>query len=241
MINNSFTPILLTIAISIALIFLYSIFKALAPAFFLNLKEKKRYLKLLYYSEIVGGILTISLFIGYLSKRSTITALVLLVLLLISLVFIGWFFMKDYIAGLIVKASNNYCINDVIVVNHIEGRIIKFGQRSIVVASTEGNKVFVPYSSLVGQIKSIKSTSEIKNNYNFNIKISAEKDIDKTIIDIKKYIITLPWVNNSNVAHVKIEKEEEEFNILNISLISFDMSYNLKIESAVLDWVSRIC
>ena len=239
MISNSFIPILLTVAISIVLIFLYSIFKSLAPAFFISLKEKKRYIKILYYSEIIGGILVLTLFIGYLYHRSTITALVLLMVLLISVFFIGLFFIKDYVAGLIVKASNNYNIDDVIVINELEGRILKLGQRSVIIASNEGNKVFVPYSSLVGKIKSIKSTSEIKNNFNFNLKVPVDNDIDKTINDIKNYLITLPWVNNSAVADIKIEKKEKDFYLLNISLISFDVSYNVKIESTVSEWVNK--
>ena len=235
MISNSLIPILLTIVISLVLIFLFSLFKSVLPLYFVRFREQKRYLKLLYYSEIIGGILVLAMFTGYLYERSTITAIVLLMILILSVFFIGVFFIKDYVAGLIVKASANYSINDIIITDDIEGKIMKFGQRSLIITSINGNKIFIPYSKLTGKIKSIKSVSEIQNNYSFQVSLSNNNDIDKTIDNIKNFLITLPWVNNSILPDIKIDKKVENNYTLSISIVSYDNSYYVKIESAVLE------
>ena len=234
MISNSLIPILLTIVISIVLIFLFSLFKSVLPFYFVQFREQKRYLKLLYYSEIIGGILVLAMFTGYLYQRSTITALVLLMILILSVFFIGVFFVKDYVAGLIVKASANYSINDIIITDDIEGRIIKFGQRSLIISSKDGNKVYIPYSKLTGKTKSIKSVSEIQNNYTFSLNLNDVSDIDNTIENIKKHLITLPWVNNSILPEIKIDKKLDNNYTLSISIVSYDNSYYVKIETSVL-------
>jgi len=235
MISNSLIPILLTIAISLVLIFLFSLFKSVLPFYFVRFREQKRYLKLLYYSEIIGGILVLAMFTGYLYQRSTITALVLLMILILSVFFIGVFFVKDYVAGLIVKASANYAVNDIIITNEIEGKIFKFGQRSLIILSKDGNKVFIPYSKLTGKTKSIKSVSEIQNNYTFSLHISNVTDIDKTISSIEKHLITLPWVNNSIMPEIKITNKIDNNYTLSISIVSYDNSYYVKIETSVLE------
>lgn len=232
--SNSIIPILLTIVISIALILLFSLFKTLLPYYFVRFKEEKRFRKLLYYTEIIGGILVIGMFTGYLYHRSTVTALILLSILILVIFFIGIFFIKDYVAGLIVKASANYSVNDIIISNDIEGKIIKFGQRSLIITTNDGNKVYLPYSNLVGKLKSIKSASEIKNNYSFSISIKKENDIDIRIEEINKYIINLPWVNTSANSEITITETNKDNYILNISVVAFDISYYTKIETAVL-------
>lgn len=231
--SNSLIPILLTIVISAALILSFSLLRTVLPFYFIRFKEEKRFRKLLYYTEIVGGILVIGMFAGYLHQRSTITEYILIAILLLVLFFIGIFFIKDYVAGLIVKASANYSIDDVIISNEIEGKILKFGQRSLIIATSNGNKVFLPYSNLVGKIKSIKSASEVKNNYSFKILVNDEKDIDAKINEINKYIISLPWVNTSVDSEITIIETNDNNYSLNISVVAFDNAYYSKIETAV--------
>jgi len=227
--SNKLIPILLIVVISIALVLLFSLLKTLLPFYFKRFKEEKQFRKLLYYTEIIGGILVIGMFAGYLYQRSTVTAFILIAILLLVIFFIGIFFIKDYVAGLIVKASANYSVNDIIISNGIEGKIVKLGQRSLIITTSDGNKVFLPYSDLVGKIKSIKSASEIKNNYNFSITVKNDIEIEK----IKNFIITLPWVNTSVNPEIKISETNENNYVLNISIVAFDNSYYTKIESAV--------
>jgi small-conductance mechanosensitive channel len=227
--SNKLIPILLIVVISIALVLLFSLLKTLLPFYFKRFKEEKRFRKLLYYTEIIGGMLVLGMFAGYLYQRSTVTAFILIAILLLVIFFIGIFFIKDYVAGLIVKASANYSLNDIIISNGIEGKIVKLGQRSLIITTSDGNKVFLPYSDLVGKIKSIKSASEIKNNYNFSITVKNDIEIEK----IKNFIITLPWVNTSVNPEIKISETNENNYVLNISIVAFDNSYYTKIESAV--------
>ena len=231
--SNKLIPILLIVGISIALVLLFSLLKTILPYYFIRFKEEKKFHKLLYYTEIIGGILVIGMFAGYLYQRSTVTAFILIAILLLVLFFIGIFFIKDYVAGLIVKASANYSIDDVIISNNIEGKIVKFGQRSLIISTNDGNIVYLPYSDLVGKIKSIKSASEVKNNYSFSISVKNVKDIDTKINEIKNYLISLPWVNTSVDSEITITETKEDNYVLNISVVAFDNSYYTKIETAV--------
>jgi len=232
--SNKLIPILLIVGISIALVLLFSLLKTLLPFYFTRFKEEKRLRKLMYYTEIIGGILVTGMFAGYLYQRSTVTAFILIAILLLVIFFIGIFFIKDYVAGLIVKASANYTIDDVIISNNIEGKIVKFGQRSLIISTNDGNIVYLPYSDLVGKIKSIKSASEVKNNYSFSISVKNVKDIDVKINEIKNYLISLPWVNTSVDSEITITETKEDNYVLNISVVAFDNSYYTKIETAVI-------
>jgi hypothetical protein len=228
MISNSLLPIILTVAVILLLLLVLSLTKTILPLNYIKLKDKKRYQKILYYIEIFGGIIVLSMFAGYLYHRSTVVAMVLMLFLALIILFFGWFFIKDYVAGLVIKASANLSLNDIIEINGIKGKIISFGHLSIVVNSEEGKKIYLPYSKIASNIKAVKVASEIKNNQSFEIICKNVNNKEKFSENVKKYILTLPWVNHTIMPDVEITEIDNKDIKLNITLVLYDRKYYIR-------------
>ena len=233
MINNSFGAILLISVLSVIIIVVFSLMKANLPIFNKTIKQNKNLIKNLYLSEIILGIIIISIFAGYLFYRSTIVFAIFLLLLIIIVFFVGIFFFKDYIAGLIIKASANYEINDTLIFEKYEGKIIQFSKRFLIIINDKGDKIFIPYSKIISEIKHIKGATDTIDTDSFIIKCKHDNNSTTIVKDISNNILALPWVNHTILPDVVIENINNEIIELKITVYALDSKYLKKIEMSV--------
>jgi hypothetical protein len=203
------------------------------PIFNKTIKQNKKLIQNLYLSEIILGVIVVSIFAGYLFHRSTIMFAVLFLLLVMVVFFLGIFFLKDYIAGLILKSTLTFEEGDIVEFSGNEGKIIKLTKRAVILLNTNGDKIFIPYSSIVSNIKTIKGANDTINTNSFNIICNTPDDVNKLTKTISDFIASLPWVSSTLMPDISVIKSDNKKIEYKITVYSLDSKYLQKIESSV--------
>ncbi len=241
MIKNSIGAILIIIVFGILLILIFNFLKknkVLIKEFFktgISLNKK------IYTFEIVVVFLAIIIFAGYLFHRSTVGFAVVSLFLLIIIYFVGIFYIKDYVAGLIIKVSETFKLNETINIGNYEGKVTRFCKRCLILEK-DGEQLLVPYSKLIGAVSHIKTKEDVAQSFIFNIKIKCTQDTDLLILErkLKDFISTLPWVNHTLNPEIKFNKDENGFTNFEFNVYTYSLKYNKKIEESVTKMLKSI-
>jgi small-conductance mechanosensitive channel len=140
------------------------------------------------------------------------TAIVTIVLLTIA-----WYFLRDFIAGIIMKAENAFTTNQHIRTPEISGTIKKIGYRSLEVEGESGHFSKVPYSRIYGQIFSIQAPAETMLAHELVLQLPATQNLEDVKEQIVKELLLLPWVSVNHDPVIKTMQESGETITLKIS------------------------
>lgn len=232
--NYSISSIVLLIFVSIALVLLFSFAKTYVPVFLRNKnKANRKFKRWFYLIEISTIIFVLIAFISYAFSRNVVIAAILLLVLLLVLFFLGQYFMKDYLGGLLIKATGDYQVNDHISVGETSGRITRLGKTQLQIKDTEGNTIYLPYNMLITKVKSLQKVREKVNGYSFEYDLEKQNGYEKDSEALKAYIQQLPWIHPVYEAELEFKSEEEKHYKLQVTVFSFDKKYYQKIENSV--------
>jgi hypothetical protein len=157
-------------------------------------------------------------------------AWMLTLFLIVIFIFISLYFLKDYIAGLFIKSLGEYQKEDYITVAGETGKIERLAKTQIVLIDTNGHKIYIPYSKLINQIKKIQTqTNHIVSNITFSVSYDIEKK-EINIIELKKFIVLLPWIHKSYDPDLQLQKEN---NKILITVYTFDKKFKGQIKKAI--------
>jgi small-conductance mechanosensitive channel len=210
--------------------FLKRYFPLLLKQFKINKREYKRWVYVIEVFLIILGLLVFS----SLSLTSNIILSVsLLIILIFVLFFLAQFFIKDFIAGLLFKASKEYRIGDQISTENISGRIERFTRTQLKIKGTDGKNSYIPYSILISKSKNVEQASEKINAYSFVINLRINKSFEEDIKQLKSYIQNLAWIYPSFDPVIDLLEEDEKVYKLNVTIYAFDKKYYRKIEKAI--------
>ena len=158
-------------------------------------------------------------------KYNIIFSSILLAILLLYLFWMGRYAFRDYIAGLVFKSENRFSLNDTIVAGGEKGEIKHFRYRSIEIETENGNRVYLPYSGLLGVISSPQKINETVLNFSFEIRIPAEQPFDNISAMLKKFIFSLPWTILKNEPRIQLIGQTDNWYNVKITLFTFDETY----------------
>ena len=154
---------------------------------------------------------------------------VMLVMVMV-LVFLSWFVLRDYLAGVVLKSDGSMKENDWIRVKNVEGRVTRMGLRSMIITADSGETVNMPYSAISGEISSKPNPSEDLMSNTFNIKLARESDAEATITQIKKAILNAPWSSVRRFPEIKLLEDTRDFFQFEITVYSIKVVYFQKIK-----------
>jgi len=227
--SHSILSIILAIVIFVGLFILFSFLNKYIPLF--HQKNKRKYFtQYLYAAEIIIALTVGISILAYLYHKSIFAAILLTLFLLIILFFSSIFFVKDYIAGLFIKSSGVYQKGDYMILAGENAKIEHLAKTQVILINTDGHKIYIPYSKLISQTKKIQTqTNQIVSNITFSISCNlSEKQIN--ILELKKYIILLPWVSNSYEPDIQLQKDR---NTILITIYTFDKKFKEQIKKAI--------
>jgi small-conductance mechanosensitive channel len=165
-------------------------------------------------------------------SRGQIISLVPLLIFTIIIIFLGWFLLKDLVAGVIFRINNPYKINDYIQVSGLSGRLISIKLQCLEIEDPHGRVIAIPYSKVAGNIVSRAYPSQSILSHNFVLKMSRgrETNIFNIIEKLRKTILTLPWSAQKKEPKIEIADESEDSITFRITIYSLDESYFKKTE-----------
>jgi hypothetical protein len=114
----------------------------------------------------------------------------LIVLIILSL---SWFFVKDFVAGIAFKVQNNYAAGDNVQFGKISGRLDNLFLTHVSVYTSEGKLVKIPYSRLSNEIVSHKSKDGHTGHNKFVFKVPKSRDLVEIKENLYTLLINSPW------------------------------------------------
>jgi small-conductance mechanosensitive channel len=129
-----------------------------------------------------------------------------LIILIIAL--FGWYFLRDFISGIILKSENAFEKGQQIQTSEVSGRIQKLGHRSIEIVTCTGEHIIIPFSLLTGQ--KIVKPAETGNwtEQLIRLRISAAYQPEKVENMLKLRILEMPWIATDNSLKLRIIRDE---------------------------------
>ncbi|MBE0663588.1 MAG: mechanosensitive ion channel [Bacteroidales bacterium] len=181
-----------------------------------NKKSVRLFLRVFPVIELVAWLVfAVFTLKGLLSEMEGYQEIIIVVVSII-LITIGWYFLRDYIAGTILKVENAFAVNQQIITPEIHGTIKKVGYRSLEVESESGQFSKLPYSRLSGQIFSLQAPAESILSHELTMEIPSTQKIESIKEQIVKELLLLPWVSVNHTPEIKTISETNEVITLRI-------------------------
>ncbi len=129
-----------------------------------------------------------------------------LIILMVGL--FGWYFLRDFISGIILKAENAFETGQQIRTAEVSGTIKKLGYRSMGIVTSEGELVKIPYSLLTSQkiVKPADTGNWVEQL--IRLKISSAYPPEKIQNMLKIRILEMPWIVSDDSLKLKITRDE---------------------------------
>ncbi len=131
----------------------------------------------------------------------------LIVLVILS---ISWFFIKDFVAGIAFKIQNNYSPGDIVEFGQISGQLDKFFLTHVSIYTNEGKLVRIPYSRLSNQVVSQKSTDGYSASSKFVFSTPKKQPAEELKKSINSVLLNSPWRLPNRVPFVSLKSESED-------------------------------
>ena len=238
--NNSISNIFVLIAIAVVLVLLFSFIKSYLPLLTKQLKlDNKKYKHWVYVIEIIALLVVAVVFISLSFERNVVLSVVLMLVLVFVLYYIAQFFLKDYLAGLLIKASKEYSNGDQISVGDTKGKIDHFSKTQLKIKNTDGENIYIPYSLLISKAQIVEQDTEKINTYTFEVEMSHKAVFIENIENMKSYIQLLPWIHPSLPTSVDIVEENKDSYHLSITIYALDKKYYQKVEQSVKAYITK--
>lgn len=157
-------------------------------------------------------------------------AFAIFVVMLSVAIFSARIFLKDYIAGIIVKSDSSIILGDTISTKNFTGIIKKYNYRTLELELENKSIAKIPYTDILNNslVRNKKTHSIL--GHSFKITTSKKQNVRIIIKEIKDAIILLPWALTSKEPVIKVVSETS--NTYNIELTIFahsnDMNFNIE-------------
>jgi hypothetical protein len=135
----------------------------------------------------------------------------------ILLVLFAWFFMRDYMAGIILKTENIFSPGQKIKTADVSGKIIKAGYRALEIESESGRFSKIPYSLLALQVFSLQAPDETVHSHEVVLNLAVTSGIEDVNEQIVRELLLLPWVSVNQKPVITIIEENHKGVSLKVS------------------------
>lgn len=137
--------------------------------------------------------------------NNTLLAGVFLFLVIIS----GWFALRDFSAGIILKTEDAFEPGQYIRLKDWEGHILHAGHRSLAIETGTGEKVKIPYSCIAGQERSLSIPSESSRSNVLHLFYPKKLPADEAAEHLRRAILNTPWASATREPRIKLTSENK--------------------------------
>ena len=201
------------------------------PVIFKKISIIKLILKYLPFLEVIVWIIfSIWAFSSFLVQNQYFAIALFIIVLIIS-IWASRLFLKDYIAGIIIKSNSDINIGEFITVSEYYGQIKKFNFRTIEIELENNKVIFFPYSKILNLeiIKEQKAESLI--GYTFILNLSKSDEPNKIILKLRESILFSPWASLKKDPVIKLLNETNSSYIFELTVYAINREMNINIEN----------
>ena len=169
----------------------------------------KRIGKILPLIDSIAWLVIIFWSAHYLFGEKSYYPVVTICMIVVISLLIGWFFIKDFISGVIFRMQNDFDTGDLLQFADYAGSIESFHLTHLTMQTREGRNVKIPYSKLSSDIISQRSESRIFEESKYILKLPAQGNYSDIENRIYHLLLTSPWRIINKKPKVNFLGEEE--------------------------------
>jgi small-conductance mechanosensitive channel len=154
-----------------------------------------------------------------------------LAILAILLLLIGWFILKDFVAGVILKLSDNYQKGQFFRLNNIEGHIAKINYLHMNIKQGNDEVIKIPFSKILGSVHHKSSIDDKTKPYKIKLTVNKKESLDSTRDSIRKTILLSAGVNIKREPLITVMESSEKEWLFEITYFILDEQYCELIEN----------
>ena len=147
------------------------------------------------------------------------------VVAIILLGLLGWFWGRDFVAGIILKSENYFEKNKMIRLNNKSGKIIKTTLRYLEFETDDGEAIRVPYSKISSEYFSKLSPDEKYESHLITLHVNEKADTKILRESLRKTIYNSPWYLAGKEPVIEIVSSAEGGYKLNLNIYTINSSH----------------
>ncbi len=216
------------------LLFVFMIvFKRILP-FLIKSQIKKNLLKQ-YISifEVSIWLVFIIFSIQQFSNSNHLYAWGLFILLMLSSLWLLWFWVKDYVAGALFKMNKDFREHDIIQVDNFEGSIIEMSPRKLKIESDSGEIIYIPYTQLQKMAIIKVHPGEMVLSHAFTLRTAKSESLEILQDKIRFEVLSLPWSSIKRPPRIEIIHEDKESLVFEVKVYSLEKQYFFRMEQEI--------
>lgn len=197
--------------------FLFTLMKLLKK-YFIERKLSSKYQQYYYLLEIIVWIMFIIWSLKTILEDSIYYTIIVVTIFLSIAVWVTWFIVRDFVAGLVFKFNDDYKKGQLLEVNNVKGFIGKINYLNIDLISNEGEVIKIPYSKIQANIhkKSVLDKNIIRHNFQFQFPLTVS--FDKIKDEIIYEILLTPGIDLNKDPIIKLDGRKENYQIIGVTI-----------------------
>ncbi len=215
---------------------LFAFFRLL---FFLNpvLVKKKQHVKLIkrnlpIFEFLIWIVFSVWAFKEFLIYNQYFAIALFIVMLVVSILSVR-IFLKDFIAGIIIKSDASIALGDTITLSEFTGIISKFNYRTLELELQNKSVVKIPYGEILNNSLVKEKQSQSVSGYSFQVTASKKDNLESLIKSIKQSIVLLPWASMKQEPEIKPISETNNTYVLEMTVFAYNKDMYFKIEKYI--------
>lgn len=229
MIPGSFSlPFFSTIEFIVFILLIYLFLKVLAKIASYIKPFKKSYFiikRILPIVDLATVAIVIFWIIFRIFRDSDALPIITSVVAIILLGLLGWFWGRDFVAGIILKSENYFEKNKKIQLNNKSGRIIKTTLRYLEFETDDGEAIRVPYSKISSDYFSKLSPDEKYESHLITLHMNEVEDTSAMRESLRKNIYNSPWYLAAKEPVIEIISSAEAGYKINLNVYTINSSH----------------
>lgn len=148
---------------------------------------------------------------------------------------VSWFALRDFIAGVVLKAGRVCKVGDHVQVNGVQGRIAQMGARVLTIETSDGDEAIIPYSSVARSSLLRTPVLDSVALHVFKLTLPEGLSVIEAKSRIRQAALQSHW--SSLVREPKITKTAED--AFEVTVFSLDADHGPHVERAVRDGLGK--
>lgn len=221
------------IFIAFAIFFIMRVLDWLVISWLSSKKHAKTLRKLFPIIEFSTWTVFIFYVIINLFNNELIYETAIIIILAVILLFFSWFFIKDIIAGVIIKSEYNIEYNKKVRIKDFEGYINKIGYLSIELKTDSGEFIKIPYSKIVSEVivwPENKKNLFYKHNFIAKVENSNNLHYSDYIAGIRTELLNSAWIISKKEPVINYINNQDNFYFYKIEIFALNEIHARKLE-----------
>jgi hypothetical protein len=157
-------------------------------------------------------------------------SVVIIGIIALVLIIFGFFVVKDFAAGLILKTEYHLKAGEILHIKNAKGKISHLGYLYLELETHEMEKIKIPYSKISGTELSLPAAESGMKKFSQTLAVEKKYDLFTTKQKIKNTILNSPYSSITHVPEINLTGEDADWYDFSIYFQAYNEDHALKIK-----------